>query len=119
MRNIAIAVALSALFIADAGAQSPARVPQGTTAAPFDRGAAASALGSVNIQACKKAGGPTGAGKVTVTFLPNGSVEKAEIDGAPFAGTPVGGCIAGKYRGAHVPPFSGNPVPVGKSFTLN
>jgi hypothetical protein len=116
MRSIALVVALAGAFITQADAQSQART---LATAAFDRGAAAAALGNVNIQSCKKSGGPTGAGKVTVTFAPNGSVSNAEIDGTPFAGTPVGGCIAGKYRGVHVAPFSGAPVTVGKSFTLN
>jgi predicted Zn finger-like uncharacterized protein len=99
-------------------ADAPAAGGGGSTA-PFDRGAAAGALGSVNVQSCAKPGGPTGSGHVTVTFSPDGSVKSAEIDGGPFPGTPVGGCIAGKYRGVHVPPFAGANVRVGKSFTLN
>jgi predicted Zn finger-like uncharacterized protein len=91
----------------------------GASTAPFDRGAAAAALGAVNVQSCKKADGPTGSGHVTVTFSPDGSVASAVIDSGPFPGTPVGGCIAGKYRGAHVPAFGGAPVRVGKSFTVN
>ncbi len=90
----------------------------GSTAA-FDRGAAAAALGGVNVQSCKKADGPTGSGHVTVTFQPDGSVQSAVVDSGPFPGTPVGGCIAGKYRGAHVPAFGGAPVRVGKSFSIN
>lgn len=84
----------------------------------FDRAAAGISLGGINIAGCKKPDGPTGSGHVTVTFDPSGSVQSAIIDGGPFPGTPVGGCIAGKYRGAHVPAFSGSPVKVGKSFTL-
>ncbi|HRG97403.1 MAG TPA: zinc-ribbon domain-containing protein [Polyangiaceae bacterium] len=94
-----------------------------TTAAPeqggsFDRAAASGSLNSVNIAGCKKPDGPTGAGHVTVTFGPSGTVTTAVVDGGDFPGTPVGGCIAGKYRSAHVPPFSGSPVKVGKSFNL-
>ena len=91
----------------------------GGSTAPFDRGAAAGALGGVNVQSCKKPDGPTGSGHVTVTFGPDGSVQSAVVDSGPFPGTPVGGCIASKYRGAHVPAFGGAPVRVGKSFTLN
>ena len=91
----------------------------GGSTAPFDRGAAQGALGGVNVQSCKKPDGPTGSGHVKITFAPNGSVSSAVVDGGPFPGTPVGGCIAGKFRGAHVPSFSGGPVSVGKSFTIN
>jgi hypothetical protein len=35
------------------------------------------------------------------------------------SGSPVGGCIAGKFRAARIPAFEGAPVTVGKSFTVN
>lgn len=91
----------------------------GGATAPFDRGAAAGALGGVNVQSCKKPDGPTGGGHVTITFAPNGSVSSAVVDQGPFPGTPVGGCIAGKFRAAHIPPFAGGAVKAGKSFTIN
>ena len=98
-------------------APSPAAAAAGTS--PFDRGAAAAAIGNVNFQSCKKPDGPTGGGHIQITFGPDGNVQTAVVDQPPFAGTPVGGCIAGKFRGAHVPPFAGSPVKVGKSFTIN
>ena len=106
-----------------AAAGKPAETPQSTggggSTAPFDRGAATAALAGVNAQSCKKPDGPTGSGHVKITFAPNGSVSSAVVDGGPFPGTPVGGCVAGKFRGAHIPAFSGGPVSVGKSFTIN
>ena len=99
--------------------EAPKDTGGGGSTAPFDRGAAQGALGGVNVQSCKKPDGPTGSGHVKITFAPNGSVSSAVVDSGPFPGTPVGGCIAGKFRGAHVPPFGGGPVSVGKSFTIN
>jgi predicted Zn finger-like uncharacterized protein len=99
--------------------EDPKPATGGGSTAPFDRGAASAALGGVNVQSCKKPDGPTGSGHVKVTFSPDGSVSSAVVDGGPFPGTPVGGCIAGKYRGARVPAFAGGPVSVGKSFTVN
>lgn len=87
--------------------------------APFDRGAAAAALGGVDVQACRQPDGPTGAGHVTVTFEPSGKPSQVIVDSGPFVGTPTGGCIAGKYRGVRVPAFGGAPVRVGKSFAIN
>ncbi|MBX3215382.1 MAG: zinc-ribbon domain-containing protein [Labilithrix sp.] len=108
--------------LAEAAGKKP-EAPSGgggsSSTAPFDRGAAAAALGAVNVQSCKKSDGPTGSGHVMVTFAPDGSVQSAVIDGGPYPGTTVGGCIAGKYRGARVPAFGGAPVRVGKSFTVN
>jgi len=103
--------------------------PPEKTAAPaegggsqeFNRGAATSALGSAAgaAKGCKKPDGPTGTGKVKVTFAPSGNVTSAQVQGAPFAGTPVGGCVASAFRSARVPPFSGAPVSVTKSFSIN
>ncbi|WP_438006319.1 zinc-ribbon domain-containing protein [Sorangium sp. So ce321] len=101
-------------------AQKPAEAaPAG--GAEFNRGAASSALGAAasSAKSCKKAGGPTGTGKVKVTFAPSGNVTSAEVQGAPFAGTSVGGCVARLFRGARVPAFGGGPVSVSKSFTIN
>ena len=96
-----------------------APAPAAASTAQFDRGAAAASLGAVNVGACKKGDGPTGSGHVSVTFAPTGSVVSAVVDGPPFAGTPVGGCVAGKFRGARVPAFGGGNVKVGKSFSIN
>ncbi len=87
--------------------------------APFDRGAAAAALGAVNVASCKRADGPTGSGHVSIKFNPDGSVGSAVADQPPFQGTAVGGCVAGKFRGARVPAFSGSSITVGKSFVIN
>lgn len=89
-------------------------------AQPFSKGAAVTALSAAANQAasCKKIGGPTGSGKVTVTFAPSGRVTSANVNGAPFAGTSVGGCVASIFRRAKVPPFSGSQVTVSKSFAI-
>jgi hypothetical protein len=99
-------------------AAPPKPVDDGSGKPPFNRGEATAALGAVNISSCKKPDGPTGNGHVVVTFDPSGSVQSAVVDDGPYPGTPVGGCIAGKFRGPHVSPFSGSSVKVGKSFSL-
>ncbi len=98
--------------------EAPAPV---SNAGPFSISAAQAALGSAAASAgsCKKPGGPTGAGKVQVTFAPSGRVTSATVNGPPFAGTPVGGCVASMFRRAKVPPFNGSPVTVSKSFSVN
>jgi predicted Zn finger-like uncharacterized protein len=95
--------------------------PGPSTAPPFSKASAISALGGAAGSAggCKKAGGPTGVGKVQVTFAPSGRVTSATVMGPPFAGTAVGGCVAGAFRRAHVPAFAGSPVTVSKSFAIN
>jgi len=83
--------------------------------APFDRGAAARALGAMNLAGC--ANGQSGRGHFKVVFAPDGGAKAYTID-PPFAGTPAGSCIASRVRGLRIPPFCGAPVTVGKSFTL-
>jgi predicted Zn finger-like uncharacterized protein len=87
--------------------------------APFDRGAASAALSGAAgaAKGCAKADGPTGSTKVQVTFAPSGKATQAVV-GAPFAGTSVGSCIAGAFKGARVPPFSGAPVTVSKTVSI-
>jgi len=89
--------------------------------AAFDRGAAASTLGAIasSLSSCKKPDGPTGPGKVKVTFQPSGTVSAVEFVEGSYNGTAVGGCILAKFRGAHIPPFGGSAVPANKSFVLN
>jgi predicted Zn finger-like uncharacterized protein len=98
---------------------APAAAPAGGGTDPFDRGAASGSLGSIDVSGCKKPDGPTGPGHVSITFSPSGTVATAIVDQPPFAGTAVGGCVAGKFRSAHVPPFAGGPTKVGKSFVIN
>jgi predicted Zn finger-like uncharacterized protein len=88
---------------------------------PFDRAAALSALGSAASSAasCKTADGPTGTGRISVTFATSGRVTSANVEGPPFAGTSVGGCIATKFRSARIPAFAGSDTKVGKTFTIN
>jgi hypothetical protein len=96
-------------------------VPAASADRKFSRSAAVSALNSAAGAAsgCKKADGPTGRGRVSVTFAPSGRVTTAVVNGPPFAGTSVGGCVAAAFRRASVPPFDGSPVTVHKSFTIN
>ena len=103
----------------DPGAANNSGANSGGGTAPFDRGAAAAALGAVAVASCKKSDGPTGSGHVSITFGSNGQVQTAVVDSPPFEGTSVGGCVAGKFRSAHVPAFSGGAQRVGKSFTIN
>jgi len=109
-------------------AEPKAEAKPAETAAPaaggnkeFNRGAASAALGGAAgaARSCKKGDGPTGSGKVKVTFAPSGNVTSASVVGAPFAGTSVGGCVASAFRSAKVPPFDGSPVSVTKSFSIN
>ena len=84
----------------------------------FDRGAAAKALGSVDIAACKRAADPAGDVRVIVVFAESGRVQSASVDTATYAGTATGGCIVTRLRTLQIPAFHGGPVKVGKRYYL-
>jgi hypothetical protein len=108
-------------------AEAPKDEPKKVEAAPkapsggFDKGAAVAALNSASggAVACKRPDGPTGTGRVTVTFAPSGRATNAVVSGGSFPGTSVGGCVASVFRRARVPAFTGDPVTVSKSFTIS
>jgi hypothetical protein len=83
---------------------------------PFDAAAAKQALGTSALQAssCRRGDDPTGTAEVIITFAPSGRVTSANVTGAPYGGTPTGGCIASTLRRAQVPAFSGKHVTVRK-----
>ena len=85
----------------------------------FNRGAATSALASAARRAagCKGDDGPTGPGRATVTFSPDGPVSSVSV-APPFAGTSVGDCVATSYRNAQVPAFTGSSVTLPHSFRI-
>lgn len=66
-----------------------------------------------------QAGGPNGAGHVTIIFATTGAVSAVTVNGPPYAGTPSAACVAQKLRGIRIPAFCGSPVRIGKSFMLN
>lgn len=88
---------------------------------PFSRSAAIAALNSAAgaASSCRKQGDPSGMARVVITFAPSGRVTTARVTGPPFAGTPTGGCIASKMRGARVPAFSGPFVTVSKTVVIH
>ncbi|MEI9947440.1 MAG: hypothetical protein WDO74_00250 [Pseudomonadota bacterium] len=103
--------------------QAPASAPSApllpSDRSPLNRGAALAALGSAAsaAAACKRADGPSGSGSASVTFSPEGPVKSVSVS-PPFAGTAVGQCVIGAFRGAHVPPFSGSSITLPKSFQI-
>ncbi len=102
------------------GSDTPAAPPDEPPKPPFDTSAARAALDAAasNAASCKKDDGPTGRGKVQITFSPSGRATSATVVEGPFGGTATGGCVARTFRAAHVPAFSGDAVTVSKSFTI-
>lgn len=98
---------------------APAEPEPPKSLAPFDPGAASSAMqaAAANAASCREPGTPAGTVRVSVTFAPTGRATTALVSGA-FAGTSVGGCIARTFRAARVEPFEGNLVTVHKTVTI-
>lgn len=85
--------------------------------AHFDRDAAACALGLVPVAACRQPSDPTGAGHVRITFAPSGDVVSVDVE-PPFRGTPTAACLVTLFGKVKVPPFCGESMTVGKSFSI-
>jgi hypothetical protein len=87
--------------------------------AAFDAQAAKTALvgAAANASRCKEPGGPTGTGRVSITFAASGRPTSVAVTG-DLAGTTVGSCVARLFRGSRVPAFSGEPVTVSKTFSV-
>lgn len=105
------------------GAAPPAATPP--AAAPlvargkgdFNTQAAREALEDAAARAarCKTIDTPSGTARIAVTFAPSGQATNAIIESGPFVGTAAGTCVASKFKGARVPPFSGDSVQVHKT----
>lgn len=104
----------------DAGPKKPKAPkepkPAATEEIPFDKGAASSALSSVDLAKCKSTNAPRGEGHIVVKFGPDGGATEATVDKGPWLKTPVARCIAKEFKKAKVPAFTGEVVQVGKSF---
>lgn len=93
-------------------ASAPLSASPSAGSPPFDRGAAARALSGVDLRGCAAGA----AGHVTLTFENDGKAHGAAVDQGPLVGKPESACIEAAYGAATVPPFSGAPVRVGRSF---
>ena len=81
--------------------------------APFDRGAAAQALGAVSLAGCGAE--PRSGGHLQIVFSNDGSARASDVS-AQGASADALKCIGDRFSAARVPPFSGSAVKVGKSF---
>jgi hypothetical protein len=89
-------------------------------APPFDQAAAMQALRSAADAAkgCRAGDVPSGAVRVAVTFARGGRVAQANVEDSSLAATPVGACIAARFRAIEVPPFRGSTMTVRKTMTF-
>ena len=89
------------------------------TTSDFPLRAAASTmkLAASFAQDCNALSGPRGEGTAELTFESDGRVSSVVLS-EPFRGTPVGECVADKFRRASIPAFSGGPKVARKSFDV-
>ncbi|MBI5537129.1 MAG: hypothetical protein HY898_30685 [Deltaproteobacteria bacterium] len=87
---------------------------------PFDSRSALAAMQAAvgAASGCRTDDDPAAVARVSVTFASSGSVTIARVDGAPYAGTKTGSCVAKVFRTLRVDPFEGQPVTVHKSFLI-
>jgi GYF domain 2 len=111
----------SPVAAADDDADS-AEAPKSTGRAnTFNRQAAKAALDEAAGQAknCRPAGGPSGTGRVQVSYEPSGKVAGVTILTSKFENTTTGSCVRMLFRRAKVPEFTGVPVMVvSKAFEI-
>jgi hypothetical protein len=90
-----------------------------TPAQEFDVKAARAALdkAAAAARACNAPGGFSGAGRARILFGRNGTTLAVLLD-KRFETTPIAGCIKAAFRRTRVPPFSGVPVSVSRSFVI-
>ncbi len=95
------------------------KAPPPDQRAPLNRASALTALSGAanNAASCKREGGPTGIGSVSVSFSPEGPVSSVSVS-APFGGSAVGNCVQTVFRNVRVAPFSGSSVTLSKSFRI-
>jgi hypothetical protein len=118
----------------DSSAASPsAAAPAPTVASDASRGAPAKAalepfnakaartnlsVAVARAQRCRDQTAPAGSVSAVVTFVPSGRVADVTVITPTYAGTHTGKCIVSKLKTAQVPPFSGDPESMKKTFTL-
>ena len=93
--------------------------PSSAPPSPFQRETAVAVLQSTVPRAkeCFDPEAKVYGGTVIVTFVPSGRVSNVSLHGQ-LEGTEVGTCVAGMFRGIHIPPFTGDPIPIAQPLAL-
>jgi serine/threonine protein kinase len=88
-------------------------------ASDFDKATAQAQLSRAAqmVASCRRPGGDTGTGHAVVTLATSGTPQNVTIKGK-LSGTPVGDCVVQQFKTVRIPPFSGNPITLVKSFVI-
>ena len=84
---------------------------------PVNAAIATMRLAASFAEDCSAVEGPRGSGKADVVFATDGHVASVTLS-APFQGTPVGECVASKFRRVVLPPFTRGPKTTHKTFEV-
>ena len=104
--------------VAYAAPPAPAKTtPKTESDFPLRAAASTMKLAASFAQDCDSVPGPRGEGTAELTFESDGRVSSVVLS-EPFRGTPVGECVADKFRRASIPAFSGGPKVARKSFEV-
>jgi hypothetical protein len=82
----------------------------------FDAQGARTALGAVDLSACRAAGAPRGYGHAVVTFNPAGNISKVVVDEPNGLSPDAAKCIGDALGKVTVREYKGNLVRVGTSW---
>lgn len=90
-----------------------------------NRGAITAALRAVDVGGCLAEGDPAGRGHLRVRLEPDGTTSGVVVDRdtsepgvLDYANTSTGHCVAERFAKVRVPPFEGEPIWVGRVFTV-
>lgn len=67
---------------------------------------------------CERPGGPSGGGRVVLTFANDGAVDTVALFGDPADDPSTRGCLESVYRSLQLPSFRGTPMIVSGYFSL-
>lgn len=101
-------------------AMAECRRPPAPSVAPstFDRGAAVAAL-MATTSAVKRCSRGTETIHTSILFAPTGEVRQVIVDSPATLNPDERGCVSRAISTARVPPFEGEPVRVGKTFSFD
>ena len=102
------------------GAAAPASGPQSEERAASARAgeeAVSSTLASAT-RSCTRGVNRAGVARASVTFAPDGRASQVWVSGSAYQGSGEGQCVSDKIGALRVPPFSGRPILVRRSFEI-
>lgn len=103
--------------------RGPAPEPHLSQSFPFDLASLRAVLGPSKSEArtCRRraSGGPSGAGRVELTYAPSGQVRSVRFLSTDFEATEIGECVRAAFLNACLPAYSGVDTRVQSEFIVD